>query len=195
MGLFGTGKQTMVVSIDAILKSNGARDQVAPRQQLQILRSLSRVAQREKLNVTAVITGKPLNKAPHNKVFDGIRVRYAKTADQIGTELIKALKQAGSAGVLVTEDVELEKKALRGGSDTLRTSTFRKLLDDSGDAGGQSGGGNRDRANNSRRKNNSRDRDRKPRPEGRKQRPEKTEKPSPERQEKDEISQMIDLID
>jgi hypothetical protein len=186
----------MVVSIDAILKSNGVRDQIAPRQQLQILRSLSRVAQREKFNVTAVIAGKPLNKAPHNEKFDGVRVRYAKTADKIGAELIKSLRQAGSAGVLVTEGVELEKKVIRGGMDTLRTSTFRKLLDDIGDAGGgQNGGGNRDRMNHSRRKNSGRDRDRKPRPEGKKQRPVKTEKPSQEKQEKDEISQMIDLID
>ena len=194
MGLFGTSRRTMVVSIDAMLKSKGIRDQIAPRQHLQVLRSLSRVVRREKLNVTAVIAGNPLNKAPHNKKFDGVRVRYAKTADKISAELMKALKQAGSAGVLVTEDMDLEKKALRSGADTLRTSTFRKLLDDSGDAGGgQNSGGNRGRSNNPRRKNSGRDRDRsKKRPEGKKQRPAKTETRN---QEKDEISQMIDLID
>jgi hypothetical protein len=183
----------MVVSIDAILKSKGARGQIAPRQQLQVLRSLSRVVQREKLNVTAVIAGKELNKAPHNKKFDGVRVRYAKTNDKIGSELIKSLKQAGSAGVLVTEDIALEKKVLRSGADTLRTSTFRKLLDDGGDiGGGQNNNGNRDRTNNAGRKNNRRDRDRGPRPERKKPRPPKAEKRS---EEQDEISQMIDLVD
>jgi len=195
MGLFGTSKRTMVVSIDAILRSKGARGQIAPRQQLQVLRSLSRVVQREKLNVTAVIAGKALNKAPHNKKFDGVRVRYAKTNELIGSELIKSLKQAGSAGVLVTEDVALEKKVLRRGVDTLRTSTFRKLLDDGGDiGGGQNNNGNRDRTNNAGRKNNRRDRDRDrgPRPERKTPRPPKPEKRN---QEQDEISQMIDLVD
>ncbi|MBL7016504.1 MAG: hypothetical protein ISR84_02985 [Kiritimatiellales bacterium] len=186
----------MVVSIDAILKSKGARGNVAPRQQLQVLRALSRVAQREKMNITAVVAGKPLNKAPHNKKLDGVRVRYAKTADKVGAQLIKSLKQAGSAGVLVTEDVALEKKALRRGTDTLRISTFRKLLDDGGDTGGGQGGGqgggNRDRNNNGGRNSNRRDRDRGPRPERKKQRQPKPEKRN---EEQDEISQMIDLVD
>ena len=189
MGLFGTSRRTMVVSVDAMLKSKGIRDPNGPRQQLQALRALSRVVRREKVNITAVLAGKPLNKAPHNKIFDGIRVRYAKSANQADAEMIRSLKQAGSAGVLVTEDVALEKKALRRGADTLRTSTFRKLLDDAGD-GGQNSGGNRDRSNHFKRKNNGRDR--KPRAEGKKQRPPKADK---RRQEKDEISQMIDLID
>ena len=195
MGLFGTSKRTMVVSIDAILRSKGARGNVAPRQQLQVLRALSRVAQREKMNITAVVAGKPLNKAPHNKKFDGVRVRYAKTDDKIGTQLIKSLKQAGSSAVLVTEDVALEKKALRSGTDTLRISTFRKLLDDGADAGGGQGGGqgggNRDRNNNNGGRNNNR-RDRGPRPERKKQRQPKPEKRN---EEQDEISQMIDLVD
>lgn len=197
MGLFGTRKRTMVVSLDAILKCKGVRGQAAPRQHLQILRSLSRLVQREKVNVTAVIAGKPLNKAPHNKRFDGVRVRYAKSTDKIGRELLKSLKQAGSNGVLVTADVALEKKVIRAGSDTLRISTFRKLIDDGGDAGGdQNNGGNRDRnhgdRNNGGRNNRrNRDRDRGPRPERKKQAPNHA---APKKEE-DEISQMIDLVD
>ncbi len=193
MGLFGKSKRTMVVSIDALLASKGVRGNVAPRQQLQVLRALSRVVQREKVNVTAVIAGKPLNKAPHNKKFDHVRVRYAKTNDKIGSQLIKALKQAGSAGVLVTEDPALEKKVIRGGSDTLRIFTFRKLLDDGNDnAGGQNAGGNRDRNSGGRNNNRrDRDRDRGPRPERKQQRQPKPAKKQPD----DEISQMIDLVD
>ena len=192
MGLYGTSKRTMVVSIDDILRNKGARGQTAPRQQLQVLRSLSRVVQREKLNVTAVIAGKPLNKAPHNKKFDGVRVRYAKENGKIGAELIKSLKQAGSAGVLITEDIVLETKAIRGGFDTLRSSTFRKLLEDGGDM--SMGGGDRrnsggDRNHGGRNKNR---RDRGPRPERKKQRAPKAEK---KMKEQDEISQMIDLVD
>ncbi len=192
MGLFGKGKRTMVVSVDAILKSKGQRGPAAPRQQLQVLRSLSRLVQREKVNVTAVIAGKPLNKAPHNKVFDHVRVRYAAKDEQISPELVKAMNQAGSSAVLVSEDVALESKMLRRGFDTLRISTFRKLLDDGGEQinGGGQNYGSRDR------KNNRRDRgprsERGPRPDRKKQRAPKAEK---QNQEQDEISQMIDLVD
>ncbi len=190
MGLFGYSKRTMVLSVDAVLKSKGLRGSAAPRQQLQVLRSLSRLVQRENINVTAVIVGKPLNKAPHNKKFDHVRVRYVNADDQISSELGKALNQAGSGAVLVSEDVELETKVMRKGFDTLRISTFRKMLDDGGEpivGGGQKNGGNRDRKNNNRR-------DRGPRQDRKKQRPPKTER-EPRDQEQDEISQMIDLVE
>jgi len=196
MGLFGTNKRTIVVSVDAVLKSKGVRGSVAPRQQLQVLRSLSRLVQRENMNVTAVIAGEELNKAPHNKVFDHVRVRYAKAAGGVSGELTKSLRQAGSSAVLVTDDVELEAKAIRGGIDTLRLSTFRKLIDDGNDGGGQ-GGGARDRnsggRNNRRNRDNNRENDRESRPERKKQQ----RQPKQPRQtpEQDEISQMIDLVD
>ena len=164
----------------------------APRQQLQVLRSLSRLVQREKMNVTAVLVGKPLNKAPHNKVFDHVRVRYAKTDDKLNKELLRGLKQAGSAGVLVTEDVALEKKAIRSGSDTLRVSTFRKLLDDGNEPLSNQGGGNR--GNNRNNRNNRRDRG--PRPDRKNDHPKKERTPADRKAEaQDEISQMIDLVE
>jgi len=195
MGLFGTTKRTLVVDLAAVLKAKGARDYSAPRQQLQVLRSLSRLVQREKLNVTAVLAGKPLNKAQHNKKLDGVRVRYAKSDDKLNKQLHKAMDQAGRNGILVTEDVSLEKKVIRSGKNTLRISTFRKLLDDGNEPLNNSGGGNR--GNN---RNNNR-RDRGPRPDRKGDRP-KNDRPKNNRsnadkktQEQDEISQMIDLVE
>jgi len=192
MGLFGTTKRTLVVDVAAVLKAKGARGRAAPRQQLQILRSLSRLVQREKMNVTAVLVGKPLNKAPHNKKFDGVRVRYAKSDDKLNRQLRKALAQAGDMGVLVTEDVALEKKVIRAGKDTLRVSTFRKLLDDGNEPVSNQGGGNR--GNNRNNRNNRRDRG--PRLDRKNDRP-KNDRPKADKkeQEQDEISQMIDLVE
>ncbi len=189
MGLFGTTKRTLVVDLAAVLKAKGARGRAQPRQQLQVLRSLSRLVQREKMNVTAVVVGKPLNKAPHNKKFDGVRVRYAKSDDKLNKQLRKALAQAGDMGVLVTEDVALEKKVIGSGKDTLRVSTFRKLLDDGNEPLNNQGGGNRNNRNNNRR-------DRGPRPDRKNDRP-KNDRPKPDKkaQEQDEISQMIDLVE
>ena len=95
MGLFGSKTCILVVDTAAVLKAKGVRGRAAPRQQLQILRSLSRLTQREKLKVTAVLVGEPLDKAPHNKVYEGVRIRYAKSDDLLDQELLKALKQAG----------------------------------------------------------------------------------------------------
>ncbi len=192
MGLFGTTKRTMVVDLAAVLKAKGARGHAQPRQQLQVLRSLSRLVQREKMNVTAVLVGKPLNKAPHNKKLDGVRVRYAKTDDKLNRQLRKALAQAGDMGVLVTEDVAIEKKVIRSGKDTLRVSTFRKLLDDGNEPVSSQGGGNR--GNNRNNRNNRRDRG--PRQDRKNDRPQ-NDRPKADKkaQEQDEISQMIDLVE
>jgi hypothetical protein len=177
MGLFGKTKTTLVVDVTAILKSKGVRGRAAPRQQIQILQTLARFVRREKLNVTAVIVGQTLNKAPHNRNFEGVRVRYAKSDGALVKELLKALKQAGKSGVLVVEDVALEKRVHRAGGQTLRVSTFRKTLDE----GNEPSGDNRQRPPR---------RERGPRPD-RAPQPEKTR----EAEGDDAISQMIDLVE
>jgi hypothetical protein len=201
MGLFGTAKSVLVVDTAAVLKTKGVRGRAAPRQQLQLLRALSRIVQRENLKVTAVLVGAPLDKAPHNKVFDHVRVRYVQSEEGVTKELLSALKQAGSAGVLVIEDVALEARVIKSGGTTLRVSTFRKLLDDGGEP--QEGGGN----NNRPPRNNRRDRNRGPRqsrggnnaPQQQqqpRQQPEKAAREEPRGNGGDDaISQMIDLVE
>jgi hypothetical protein len=105
-------------------------------------------------------------------------------------ELLKALKQAGSSGILVTDNIELEKKVRQGGGATLRISTFRKLLDDSN----ESLSGNNNGGNGGGRSNGRRPRRRKPAA--------KTQNSSVpaenarnENSNADTISQMIDLVD
>ena len=195
MGLFGKSKSVLVVDTVAVLKTKGVRRRAAPRQLLQLVRALSRVAQREKLGVTAVLAGAPLDKAPPNRIFDGVRVRYAKSEETLSKELLAALKQAGSAGVLVIEDVELEKRVLKAGGSTLRVSTFRKLLDDGGEQNDNSGGG--DNSNRSQRRNR---RDRGPRNRNQNQQNRPQQQPADEPAEElksgnDAISQMIDLVE
>jgi hypothetical protein len=208
MGLFGKTKSVLVVDTAAVLKTKGVRGRAAPRQQLQLLRSLSRIAQRENLKVTAVLVGAPLDKAAHNKVFDNVRVRYAKSEEVLDKELIKSLRQAGSAGVLVTEDVALETRVIRSGGITLRVSTFRKLLDDGNEQNENSGGGNYNNNSNRPQRNDRRDRDRGGRDRDRgprqnrggNQQQQQQQRPAEEQVEErdsgnDTISQMIDLVE
>lgn len=218
MGLFGKTSNVLVVDTAAVLKTKGVRGNPAPRQQMQIVRALSRFVQREKVAVTAVLVGEPLDKAPHNKVFEDVRVRYAASDAALEKELLSALKQAGSGGVLVTENVDLENRVIRSGGTTLRVSTFRKLLDDGNEqsenpaaANNQQGGNRPPRSNNNNNNNNRRDqRDRGPRPNNRGGNP-MPPRPQPKPQAaqagadvveerrkpegNDAINQMIDLVD
>jgi hypothetical protein len=192
MGLFGTAKPVLAVDFDAVLQTKGVRGRAAPRQQLQILRSLSRFVQREKIKVIAVMSGQPLDKAPHNKVFEGVRVRYAQSEEGLSKELLKALRQAGPAGVLITEDAVLEKKVLLSGGTVLRISTFRKLLDD----GNEQLSGNNNGGNGGGRSNGRRPRRRKPAAQTQNSSvPAEKEKARNVNGGNDTISQMIDLVD
>ncbi|MBM4153088.1 MAG: hypothetical protein FJ220_06170 [Kiritimatiellaceae bacterium] len=219
MGLFGKTKSVLVVDTAAVLKTKGMRGGASPRQQLQLLRALSRFVQREKLNATAVLVGAPLDKAPHNQIFEDVRVRYAQSDAVLEKELIASLKQAGSGGVLVTEDVALENRLIRNGSSTLRVSTFRKLLDEVNEPGESNGGGNPANNNRPPQRNNprrERDRDRGPRqpnrnpnaqqPRPQQQQQQQQQQPRAEGEQvvveerknsngNDAISQMIDLVD
>ncbi len=199
MGLFGTAKSVLVVDTAAVLKTKGVRGRAAPRQQLQLLRALSRIVQREKFKVTAVLVGAPLDKAPHNKVFEGVRVRYAKTEEVLNKELNKAFKQAGANGVLVTEDIALENRVIKSGGITLRVSTFRKLLDDGNEQGENRGNNN----NNRPARNNRRDRGSRQNRGGNQQKQQPRQRSENENVEErnnnnssdDTISQMIDLVE
>ena len=198
MGLFGKVKSVLVVDTAAVLKTKGVRGRAAPRQQLQILRSLSRFVQRENLKVIAVLAGDPLDKAPHNKVFEGVRVRYAKSEEALDKELLKALRQAGSAGVLVTDEVALETRVLRAGGSILRVSTFRKLLDDGIEQNENDRGNNNN--NRPQRNRRDRDRDRGPRPQNRNNNQQQQQRPPADEAEEqsrgdDTISQMIELVE
>jgi hypothetical protein len=208
MGLFGKAKSVLVVDTAAVLKTKGVRGRAAPRQQLQLLRALSRFVQRENLAVTAVLVGSPLDKAPHNQVVEGVRVRYTAAEEGLTSELSKALRQAGSGGILVTDDAALETRVLRGGGTLLRVSTFRKLLDD-GNEPNEAGerGGERNSNPNLRpirnHNNNRRERDRGPRPapsrNGNAPQPaavmDEGDAEEPSRAGNDAISQMIDLVE
>ncbi len=190
MGLFGTDKPTLVVDGDTVLKSRGIRGNAAPRQQLQLLRMLSRTGEREGLQITAVLTGKPLDKAPNNRKTDGVRVHYTGKNTDLAKDLFKAWKRAGSGGVAVTDDVELEQRVQRAGGATLRVSTFRKLLEEGGDTPSNGGHDKKRSRSKGRRSNRRRDGNNSSKPAQKKQ-PEKKKEPNRD----DAISQMIDLVE
>lgn len=190
--LFKPASTVLVVDVAALNESLGMKGNVAPRNQLQTLRRLSRFSNREKIEVVAVVPGAPLNKAPNGKKFEGIQVLYATDTNKVPAFVAKTTNSKGSGAIMVTGGDAAEK--LVGASvGKLRMSTFRKAFDLGGDQDSSSDRNssrgsrpprrNRQRSNNNQQNNESR-KERAPKPP-------REKAPS----QSDAINELIDLVD
>ncbi len=186
--LFKPSKTVVVVDGVSLNEALGMKGKIPPRSQLQLLRRLSRFAQREKLSMVVLLTGSPLHKAPAKKKFEEITVLYSKSPETHAKYAVKIARSRGTGAILVSRNSSIEKIA-GGGMKTMRMSTFRKAFDVGGnDADGsdrsERGGGDR----------NSRNRP--PRHRQQKQSGEKNPaRPPKEPSDADAINELIDLVD
>lgn len=215
--IFKASKKTVVV--DGLSFTEGGNNRIPPRNQLQLLRRLSRFAKKENLKMVVVLSGRPLNKAPGGKDFEGIRICYSKSEDVHGKYLLKTLKGEGRGATLVVESGDVEKSVIDSGLRALRISTFRKAFDSISNEGGdrergqrsqrrrsgqRQGGGNdrgdrndrHERADRGERSERAARGDRNDRNE-RGERPSSDRKPHEKREktQQDTISELIDLVD
>ena len=183
--LFTTGRHVVVVDGVALNESLGMKGKVPPRNQLQLLRRLSRFAQREKLDMVVVLSGTPLHKAPARQKFEEIKVLYSRSQEAHAPFVAKTARSMGSGAVLVSGSKETG--TLAGARlQTMRISTFRKAFDTTaGDAEGS------ERGNSGRGGRNRQNRRRPQKPAGEK----KAEQPPKEASEADAINELIDLVD
>ena len=123
--IFGN-KKSIVIDVISLYEALGVKGDVSPRTQLQILRRLTRFADRESINMIAILGGKPLHKAPNKKKFDNILVLYSSSKEKHHKFVAKiAIKRNA---LLLTDNVAVEK--LVGQSvEKMRLSTFRKVFD------------------------------------------------------------------
>tara|TARA_B100001564_G_scaffold252996_1_gene215090 strand:- start:1254 stop:1829 length:576 start_codon:yes stop_codon:yes gene_type:complete len=123
--IFGK-KKNIVIDVISLYEALGIKGDVSPRTQLQILRRLTRFADRESINMIAILGGKPLHKAPNKKKFDNIIVLYSSSKERHHKFVAKiAIKKNA---LLLTDNIEVEK--LVGQSvEKMRLSTFRKVFD------------------------------------------------------------------
>ena len=194
--LFKTARTVLVVDVVSLNEASGQKGKVPPRNQLQMLRRLARFAQREKLEVIAVLSGSPLNKAPAGKKFEEVTVVYSKSTDDHAKFLAKTAQSKGAGAVLVTGNAAAEKNA-GNGVKKMRVSTFRKAFDTGSDEGGndrsEGGGSNRSRGNRPprrRQKPKNKDNDN-----NSKRNEPKAERKPKESSEADAINELIDLVD
>ncbi|MDH3981577.1 MAG: hypothetical protein OES84_01610 [Kiritimatiellaceae bacterium] len=193
--LFKPAKTVLVVDAVSLNEAMGQKGKIPPRNQLQVLRRLSRFSQREKIKVVAVLTGTPLNKAPAGKKFEEVTVIYSKSADVHAKFIAKTVRSKGSSAVLVSGNAAAEKLA-GSGVTKLRVSTFRKAFDtggdsDSGNDRSEGGGNNRQRGNRPQRRRPQKQNNNKNKGNSEP----KEERPPKVASEADAINELIDLID
>jgi hypothetical protein len=128
---FGPKKRTVVVDASDLLEAQGVKRPV-PRDQLRILRRLSRYAKKEQVEVIAVLQGKPLRKAPDRKKFEGVTVRYVASRDKV-IKLIVSLSRNGKAAVVISGSDDVTSKVIGKGV-CMRSSTFMKAFEGDGEA-------------------------------------------------------------
>jgi hypothetical protein len=204
MGLFDLFKASSktVLVVDGVSLNNalGMKGNVPPRNQLQLLRRLSRFSEREKIGVIVILAGSPLHKAPAGKKFEEITVLYSKSTEAHPQNIAKIAAAKGSGSILISSNPAVEKIALGRGMKTMRISTFRKAFDTGGN---DPDNNNRsERNSNERGGNNNRNRSQQRRRPQQKQQPKKqtTSEKKPPRPPKDNsqsdaINELIDLID
>lgn len=129
---FAPKKKVVVVDIDALQKENGLKKKASPGDQLKTLRRLAKYVAKEKINMTAVLVGKPLRKAAHAKEFDGIMVYFAKNVKKAQKILKREYRRNKKANTLITSRSKLEKKVHKAGGNSIRCATFLKVLSKDG---------------------------------------------------------------
>jgi len=144
---------------------------MAPREQIQMLNSLARVAKQESLDIQVVFESeRPLREVEHGGEFNGVKVFFAPDNEQLVAMALKMCRNGSCT--LVSSGVTMESRATEAGIQVLCSSTFRKAFlqggmpgagdrGDRGDRGGDRGGnGGGDRGGRDRRSGRDRRRDR-----------------------------------
>ncbi len=134
-------KRHYLVDAGRLMGSGSGGEKLPPREQVQVLQQLSRFSEKEGISVEAVFEGRALREVANGEEFGKVTVFFAEKASELPGLIIERLR-AGlrrSDVMVITSNAQLEKESVGLGASTMRSSTFRKAMEN-----GQ-GGGDRDR--------------------------------------------------
>ena len=153
----GKGSRTYVVDGARLVDEKTGR-RMSPREQVQLLNALARVAKQESLDIQVVLENeKRLREVDEADQYNGIGVYFAPDSEQL-VETALRLAKKGRNSVMVSSAPNLESKAMSAGYTVLCSATFRKAFLAGGIGGGNGGNGGRDRRNGGRDRDRRRDR-------------------------------------
>ena len=144
-----SGNSRMYVVDGARLVDEKTGRRMAPREQIQMLNALARVAKQENLEIQVVFESeRPLREVDNGGEFNGLKVYFEADTEQLVATALKLCRKHG--GMLVSSGVTMESRATEAGIPVLCSSTFRKAFlqggmpggdrGDRGDRGGDRGG-------------------------------------------------------
>lgn len=184
--------------VDTSGLAGGRGDRLSPRDRLALLQKLAQFAEREQLQLVALLDGRPLREAPDGEEFNGVGVYYGEGAEGLAKRALEIARSKGRRALLVTQQRDLEDQARQAGIGTLRASSLRRALDENGGGGGRGG---RNGSDGGRSGGRGRRRSRPRRPANPDQNQERSGSPAPKAESKpqakpnkDGVSDLIDLV-
>lgn len=167
----GSRETDRIYIVDAEKLADSREGRTGPVERFRAIQQLSRFADREKVEITAVVGGRPLREVAHGELFNGVRVFYVEENSSVADQIEKTIGTVhGRKPVVITNDKQLDARLLERGIATLRVSTLRKAFEGGSGDSNNDGGRGRDRDRRG-------DRRRGPRPD-RQQRPQQSEQDS-----------------
>lgn len=136
-------KRTYIIDAEKLAESRDGR--TGPVERFQAIQQLSRFADREKIDIVAVVNGRPLREVAHGESYNSVRVFYAEAGGTVADQMEKVAGAIRGAKLVVTNDKQLEARLAQRGIPTLRITTLRKAFE--GGEGGGEGNRGRDRRN------------------------------------------------
>ncbi|MGB4574495.1 MAG: hypothetical protein WBI79_05825, partial [Kiritimatiellia bacterium] len=100
---------------------------LSPRDQLQMLNALARVAKQEEFEIHALIESeRPLREVDSGGAYNGVTVHFAADTEELVAQALKLAKSTG--GALVSSGPTMESRGQEAGFAVISSSTFRKAF-------------------------------------------------------------------
>lgn len=157
-----------VYVVDAEKLADSREGRTGPVERFRAIQQLSRFSEREKVEIVAVVGGRPLREVAHGESFNGVKVFYVEEGQSLADRMEKCLGEVRRKPVVITNDKQLETRMNERGISTLRVSTLRKAFE-----GGEGGGERGERGERGGDRGDRGGRDRRPRRNGRPDRPQR----------------------
>ena len=156
--------QILVVDAQTLAAMRRNSPRVSPRDQVDALNELVRMAKREGVTLVAVLEGEPLREVANGGTYQGLLVYYSPTSADIPATMVRVYKEQSrrKRTVVICGDRNTENAARAAGAECMRLSTFRRGFDEVREGGGEGQG--RDRGE--RRRGPPQQRERRRRPDG-----------------------------
>lgn len=189
----GSAAPAAKILLADVMSIGGGSSRLPPKVQIDILHSLARYAEKEKVTLHAMMTGEPLRSVPENESFKNVQVSYADSMQELPALAARLAKRYGRKGVVViTSNRSVEDDARQAGAALLRASTFKKALSGNG---GQGETGGRNPQQDRQRRNRNRPRRERPQQATASESEQKTSEKTPEQKpDTGGISDLIDLV-